>query len=71
MTAMTEPELNPADKAILESLENEYQSVPSRLSEQTNYDRQYVQKRLKRLAEHGVVKSLGHGLYRYEPNRDV
>ena len=57
-------ELNPADKAILDVLQEEHQSVPARIAEQTEYDRQYVHKRLKRLAEHGVVESVGHGLYR-------
>jgi len=58
--------LNPADKAILEYLEEEGQSVPARLADQTGYDRQYVHKRLRRLDEHGVVESLSHGLYRFK-----
>lgn len=67
---MPDVPLNPADKAILEQLEEERQSLPSRLAEQTDYDRQYVQKRLTRLAEHNIVDSLSHGLYRItEGNR--
>jgi DNA-binding IclR family transcriptional regulator len=66
---MPEIELNPADKAIVEVLEEETQSVPARIAEQTGYDRQYVHKRLRRLAEHGVVESLSHGLYRL--NEDI
>jgi DNA-binding IclR family transcriptional regulator len=61
---MSDIPLNPADKAILEHLKEERQSVPSRLAEQTDYDRQYIQKRLTRLAEHDIVVSLSHGLYR-------
>jgi len=62
---MPEIPLNPADKAILEHLEKEQQSVPARLAKQTDYDRQYVHKRLRRLSEHGFVESLSHGLYRF------
>jgi len=61
---MADIPLNPADKAILEQLEQEYQSVPARLAEQTDYNRHYVQKRLQRLSEHGIVEPLSHGLYR-------
>jgi len=57
-------DLYPADEAIVANLADEHQSVPARIAEQTDYDRQYVQKRLKRLAELGYVESLGHGLYR-------
>jgi DNA-binding Lrp family transcriptional regulator len=59
-------QLNPADKAILEQLEKEGQSVPARLAEQTDYDRQYVHKRLRRLDEHDIVEALSHGLYRFK-----
>jgi len=57
-------DLYPADEKIVEQLAEEHQSVPARLADQTGYDRQYVQKRLKRLAELGYVDALGHGLYR-------
>jgi DNA-binding IclR family transcriptional regulator len=62
--AMTDITLNPADKAILDTLAEEKQSVPARIADQTGYDRQYVHKRLQRLAEHEIVESLSHGLYR-------
>jgi len=62
---MSDIPLNPADQAILEHLEEEGQSVPARLAEQTEYNRQYVHKRLQRLSEHDVVESLSHGLYRF------
>lgn len=58
--------LNPADQEILEQLEKEGQSVPARLAEQTGYNRQYIHKRLRRLDEHDIVKSLSHGLYRFQ-----
>ena len=61
---MTDIPLNPADKAILEQLRDERQSVPARLAEQTEYDRHYVQRRLRRLCEHNIVEQLSHGLYR-------
>lgn len=69
---MAKIHLNPADEAILEQLESECQSVPARLAEQTGYDRQYVHKRLRRLSEHDLVKSLSHGLYRFDhwPSED-
>jgi len=66
---MPEIELNPADKAIIDVLEDEMQSVPARIADQTGYDRQYVHKRLRRLSEHGIVESLSHGLYRL--NKDI
>lgn len=66
---MPEIELNPADKAIIGVLEDETQSVPARIADQTGYDRQYVHKRLRRLTEHGIVESLSHGLYRL--NEDI
>jgi DNA-binding IclR family transcriptional regulator len=61
---MSDISLNPADKEILDKLAAEEQSVPARIAEQTGYDRQYVHKRLQRLAEHEIVESLSHGLYR-------
>ena len=63
---MPDISLNPADKAILNQLKEEQQSVPARLAEQTDYDRQYIHKRLQRLAEHSIVESLSHGLYRID-----
>jgi len=66
---MPEIELNPADRAIIDVLEDEMQSVPARIADQTGYDRQYVHKRLRRLSEHGIVESLSHGLYRL--NKDI
>jgi len=66
---MPEIELNPADKAIIDVLEDEMQSVPARIADQTGYDPQYVHKRLRRLSEHGIVESLSHGLYRL--NKDI
>lgn len=65
---MADVRLNPADRAILEALEEEHQSVPARLAEQTDYDRQYVHKRLRRLDEHEYVEQLSHGLYRFKEN---
>lgn len=61
---MSDVKLNPADESIIDKLAQEGQSVPARLAEQTDYDRQYVHKRLKRLSEHGIVEPLSHGLYR-------
>jgi DNA-binding IclR family transcriptional regulator len=61
---MSMVDLYPVDEAVIEQLADECQSVPARLAEQTGYDRQYVQKRLKRLTELGYVENLNHGLYR-------
>jgi len=61
---MGDIDLYPADEAILDALQHEVQANPSRVAELTDYDRQYVQKRLKRLAEHDCITSVGHGLYR-------
>jgi len=66
-------DLYPVDEAIVEVLADERQSVPARVAEQTGYDRQYVQKRLKRLAELGYVDNLDHGLYRFvsDPREEI
>jgi DNA-binding IclR family transcriptional regulator len=66
-------DLYPVDEEIIELIQEEYQTVPARLSEQTGYDRQYIQKRLKRLSELGYVDKLGHGLYRFtsDPREEI
>lgn len=55
-------ELNETDDLIISEL-TEGRNLPSNLSEEIGRSRQYVQDRLKRLRETGVVSNLGNGLY--------
>lgn len=54
--------LNEADREILDALYNG-RNVPANLAEELGYSRQYIQNRLKRLREHGIVKNIGRGVY--------
>lgn len=54
--------LNTADEALLTQL-RDGRNVPANLAADTGYHRQYVYERLKRLAEHGVVRNVGNGVY--------
>lgn len=65
-THVSDIDLYPVDEAVLDTLKAETQANPARIAALTDYDRQYVQKRLKRLAEHGFVDHVGHGLYRFK-----
>ena len=65
-TTVSEIKLYPVDHEVIDALEQDHQANPARIAEVTGYDRQYVQKRLKRLEEHGYVDNIGHGLYRFE-----
>ena len=53
---------NAADQAIIHAL-REGRNVPANLATDTDYSRQYVYDRLKRLREHGVVENIGNGVY--------
>jgi Mn-dependent DtxR family transcriptional regulator len=59
---MGEIELNPTDEAVIEVLK-EGRATPSYLAERTEYSRQNVTNRLRRLAEHGYVEKIHKGLY--------
>lgn len=54
--------LNKADKTLLDRL-RDGRNVPANLATDTGYHRQYIYERLKRLAEHGVVRNVGNGVY--------
>lgn len=60
-------ETNETDELIIGELQRG-RNLPSNLSAEIDRSRQYVQDRLKRLREHGVVTNVGNGLY--ELNRD-
>lgn len=59
---MAQIALNTADRAIIHTL-RDGRNVPANIALETDYSRQYVYERLKRLSEHGVVENLGHGVY--------
>ena len=59
---MPQIRLNDTDKAVLEILE-EGRNVPSNIANRLDFTRQYVQRRLQRLEEHGHVRNIGSGVY--------
>ena len=59
---MTEIDLSPTDKAILEML-REGRCTPAYIAAERDYSRAHVRNRLQRLTEHGVVVRLHKGLY--------
>ena len=53
-----------ADDYILEFLgEHDIVSTPKVISANVDYSRQYVNRRIRLLAEHGLVETSGDGLY--------
>lgn len=58
-------ELNPADKAILNTL-LDGRANPSYLADELEYDRRYVHQRLQLLVAAEYVRNIGHGLYELE-----
>jgi biotin operon repressor len=63
---MADIPLNPADRATIEVL-REGRNVPKNIADETDYTPQYIQTRLKRLREHGVVVNIGTGVYELVP----
>jgi len=59
---MPEVDLNPTDRAILETLE-EGRCTPSYIANKHDYSRQNVTNRLNRLVELGYVERVHTGLY--------
>lgn len=53
---------NDADEAVIEALRGG-RNLPANIAEETGYSRQYLNQRLRRLEEHGIVENRGHGLY--------
>ncbi|QSG11814.1 Transcriptional regulator, MarR family [Halapricum desulfuricans] len=64
---MSEIDLSPTDKAILEML-REGRCTPAYIAAEKDYTRAHVRNRLQRLTELGYVTRLHQGLY--ELNRD-
>lgn len=61
-TMLDEDDLGPADKAILEMLQNGRVTAPY-VADETGYSLQYVRDRLARLVEHGNARKVYEGLY--------
>jgi hypothetical protein len=59
---MVDVDLNPADQAVIDVLEDG-RNIAANIAEEEGYERQYISSRLKRLAEHGVVVNIGKGVY--------
>jgi len=59
---MTEIDLSPTDKAILEML-RKGRCTPAYIAAEKDYTRAHVRNRLQRLTEHGHVVRLHKGLY--------
>ncbi|MGM0592463.1 MAG: winged helix-turn-helix transcriptional regulator [Halobacteriota archaeon] len=59
---MTDIDLSKTDRAILDLLADG-RNVPSNLADDLDLSRQHIQKRLKRLEEHGYVQNIGRGVY--------
>lgn len=59
---MTDIDLSPTDRAILEML-REGRCTPAYIAAERDYSRQHVRNRLQRLTEHGYVTRLHKGLY--------
>ena len=55
-------QLSDTDKDILEILE-EGRNAPLNIANRLDFTRQYVQRRLRRLEEHGHVQNIGSGVY--------
>jgi DNA-binding Lrp family transcriptional regulator len=64
-------QLSDTDQEILEILE-EGRNAPLNIANRLDFTRQYVQRRLKRLEEHGHVQNIGSGVYEItdDPRKD-
>ena len=59
---MPQLRLSDTDKAVLKILE-EGRNIPSNIANRLGFSRQYVQRRLQRLEEHGYLQNIGGGVY--------
>jgi biotin operon repressor len=59
---MEDIDLNDADEEIISALE-QGRNLPANLADDLGYSRQYIQNRLTRLREHGIVDNIGRGVY--------
>ena len=64
---MADIPLNDADESIIKEL-RKGRNIPANIAETTGYDRQYINQRLRRLKEHGVVINVGRGVYELVPD---
>lgn len=55
-------ELSDTDKAIIGEL-REGRNIPSNIADSIDSNRHYVQRRIRRLREHGAVENIGNGVY--------
>jgi DNA-binding Lrp family transcriptional regulator len=59
---MSSIQLSDTDNEIIEILE-EGRNAPLNIANRLDFSRQYVQRRLKRLEEHGHIQNIGSGVY--------
>ena len=59
---MSSIQLSDTDNEIIEILE-EGRNAPLNIANRLDFSRQYVQRRLKRLEEHGYIQNIGSGVY--------
>jgi predicted transcriptional regulator len=59
---MADIRLNETDQRIIEQL-RDGRNVPANLADELNFSRQYIQQRLQRMEEHGIVSNIGRGVY--------
>jgi predicted transcriptional regulator len=64
---MADIRLNDTDRDIIEKL-REGRNVPANIAEELGLTRQYIQQRLQRMEEHGLVKNIGRGVYELTTN---
>lgn len=64
---MEDIDLNDADRQILGELTTG-RNVPANLADELGYSRQYIQNRIQRLREHGLVNNVGRGVYELTDN---
>jgi predicted transcriptional regulator len=69
MERMTDIRLNETDQKIIERLEKG-RNVPANIAEDLEFTRQYVQQRLRRMEEHGIVSNIGRGVYELNSDCD-
>ena len=61
-SSMSSIQLRDTDIKIIEILE-EGRNAPLNIANRLDFSRQYIQRRLKRLEEHGHVRNIGSGVY--------
>ena len=59
---MDSDDMRDADWAIVEVLSHGRNNAPN-IAEETDYSKQYIRERLKRLSDEGIVINIGSGIY--------